>query len=264
MRPEPADSVTLAGMAFAPLTRGETVARIFSDLARGRGGWLLTANVDYVHQYATDPALRRLYARTDLTVADGVPLLWAARLAGHPLPDRVAGSDLIWLLAERAAQEGRSLYLLGGAPGAAEGAAERLRERFPALVIAGLSSPRVSREPQPAEIAEIRKTLERAAPDLVLVGLGAPKEGRVIDALRPAFPATWFAGVGISLSFAAGQVQRAPAWMHGLGVEWLHRLAQEPRRLLGRYLLRDLPFALQLLYRSWRQRRRLDREGRDT
>jgi N-acetylglucosaminyldiphosphoundecaprenol N-acetyl-beta-D-mannosaminyltransferase len=177
-------------------------------------------------------------------------------LQGTPLPDRVAGSDLAWLVAERAAREGRSLYLLGGNPGSAEEAARRLVERWPKLRIAGTSSPSISEQPTPAELAVVRGALEKTRPDVVFVGLGAPKEERLIAALRPDFPVTWWIGVGVSLSFIAGDVKRAPVWMQRVGLEWFHRLVQEPRRLAGRYLVEDLPFVVQLFKAALHQRRR--------
>ena len=186
----------------------------------------------------------------DYVVADGIPLLWAARLQGTPLPDRVAGSDLVWLLAERAARAGRSLYLLGGAPGAAADAARIFRERWPDLRIAGLSSPALSSDPGAAELAPVLAALRESRPDLVFVALGSPKQDRLIAELRGHFPGTWWIGVGISLSFAAGRVSRAPRWMQRLGLEWVHRLAQEPGRLWRRYLVHDLPFTLGLFWRT--------------
>lgn len=247
--------VDLMQLPFASLTRGQVVDHVFRGLARGRGGWIATLNLDYLRRSVTEPEIRKLLAGVDLVVADGVPLLWAARLQGTPFPDRVAGSDLVWLLAERAARESRSLYLLGGNPGAAEGARARLEARWPGLRVVGTLSPRVSATPTPAELSALRRDLEKAAPDLIYVAFGSPKQDRVIAALRSHLPGTWWMGVGISLSFMSGEIRRAPTWMQKTGLEWLHRLAQEPGRLAGRYLIRDLPFAVRLLAGAWHERR---------
>lgn len=249
-------TVDLAGLALAKLTREEVVDHLFGALAEGVGGWVVTPNIDYLRRYVADSEVRRLFADASLIVADGVPLLWAAQLQGTPLPDRIAGSDLVWLLAERAAREGRSLYLLGGSEGAGEAAARRLADRWPSLRIAGISSPRVSSDPTEAELAAIQRSLTQAEPDLIYVGLGAPKEERLIAALRTKLPRTWWIGVGVSISFIAGDVRRAPTWMQRTGLEWAHRLLQEPRRLVRRYLVADLPFTLRLLVASWRRRGR--------
>lgn len=245
------------GLPFARVTRDEVVDHVFRALERGDGGWIATLNLDYMRRCAADPDTRQLLSDPDLVVADGRPLLWAARLQGTPLTDRVAGSDLVWLLGERAAQEGRSLYLLGGSPGAAEGARARLLERWPALRITGVSAPRLSVDPTPAELEALRSELANARPDVIYVAFGAPKEERIISRLRAHLPTPWWIGVGVSLSFMSGDIRRAPRWMQRAGIEWLHRLSQEPRRLAYRYLVQDLPFAARLLARAWLARGRV-------
>jgi N-acetylglucosaminyldiphosphoundecaprenol N-acetyl-beta-D-mannosaminyltransferase len=255
-RDTPASCVELDGIALQCMTRAELVEQLDGSLERGAGGWIITLNVDHVQRVQRIPRVRECYAKADWIVADGMPLLWAAALQGTPLPDRVAGSDLVWTIAERAAKRGRSLYLLGGAAGAAEAAARVLTARWPELRIAGISSPDVSEPATPAELDAIRSKLAKAEPDIVYVALGAPKAEYLIAALREAFPRTWWIGVGISLSFIAGTVQRAPVWVQRSGLEWLHRLAQEPRRLARRYLIDDLPFTAGFLWRAWRRGRR--------
>ena len=241
-------TVELLGMPLVSARPERFVDHVFAALRSGRGGWVITANVDHLQRFRDDPGDAPLWRRADVVVPDGVPLLWAAALQGTPLEHRIAGSDLVWLIAERAASEGRGLYLLGGDPGAADAAAARLRERWPALRIVGTSSPRVSSTPSDDEVAAVRAGIARARPDVVYVAFGTPKELRLIEALRRDFPAVWWMGVGISLSFLGGQVPRAPRWMQRIGAEWLHRLAREPRRLGKRYL-RNIPFTLWLLAR---------------
>jgi N-acetylglucosaminyldiphosphoundecaprenol N-acetyl-beta-D-mannosaminyltransferase len=236
-------------MPLARVDENGLLDHMFGEIAAGRGGWLITANLDFLRRYAKDPAMRELYGSADLTVADGMPLVWASALLGNPLPERVAGSALIYRFADYAAREHRSLYLLGGDPGAGEAAAHVLHERAPGLRIAGHLAPRFSPFPTAVELETTCAALEQAKPDLLLVGLGSPKQERLIRALRPRFPAMWMVGVGISFSFVAGHVERAPPWMRKSGLEWVHRFAQEPRRLARRYLLEDLPFAAELFAR---------------
>ncbi len=233
----------LLGMELESLSRIEVCNHMFTELREGRGGWLVTANLDILRRHWREPQSRALYGAADMRVADGMPLVWASQVSGAKLPERVAGSTLVWDIASRAAAEARSIYLLGGAPGAAEGCAEAFQARWPALDVCGLSSPMISSPITEDEEADLVNALNHATPDILLIGLGSPKQEYVAQRLRARFPRMWIVGVGISFSFVAGQVERAPRWMQRSGLEWVHRLAQEPGRLAKRYLVDDLPFA---------------------
>lgn len=216
----------------------------------------MTPNVDILRRVVRDDDLRRHLTASSLVVADGKPLIWASRLAGRPLPARVPGSDLAWSLSAAMAEAGRSVYLLGGEPGTADRAADVLRGRHPTLKIAGHLSPSLGFDTRPAEYDAVCDAVIGADPDLVLVGFGFPKQERVIDRLRPRLPHTWFMGCGAAIGFVAGVHSRAPGWMQESGLEWVHRLALEPRRLVRRYLIEDAPYALRLLAGSAWQRAR--------
>jgi N-acetylglucosaminyldiphosphoundecaprenol N-acetyl-beta-D-mannosaminyltransferase len=247
-------TMDLLGMPLARLSCDGLLDHMFGELSAGRGGWLITANLDFLRRHVHDPETRRLFQAADVVVADGMPLVWAARLQGQALPERVAGSSLLHPIAARAAAEGRSLYLLGGAPEATPAAVDVLQQAHAQLRIVGYSQPVVSDPPTPENLAVACAELDRTEPDIVLVGLGSPKQERMIEALRGRFPGVWMIGVGVSFSFLAGHVRRAPPWMRSSGLEWVHRLAQEPRRLSRRYLLEDIPFAVELFSRSlWRR-----------
>jgi N-acetylglucosaminyldiphosphoundecaprenol N-acetyl-beta-D-mannosaminyltransferase len=242
--------VALAGLGFDPLTETQAVRHIIESARQGRGGWVATPNIDICRVAATSPALRTLLGSASLVVPDGMPLLWAARLRGDTLPERVAGSSLIFSLTEAAAENGLSIYLLGGEPGVPARAAEALRNRYPGLVVTGSDSPRVDREPTAGTIGAVRSRLAAAAPDIVYVGLGFPKQERLIDGLAASLPGVWFISCGAAIPFAAGAVPRAPRWMQNAGLEWVFRLMSEPRRLFGRYVLHDIPYAGRLLASS--------------
>ena len=243
------------GMPVADVDEAGLLDHVFGALARGEGGWIVTANLDILRRYALDSDCRALYDAAEIRVADGMPLVWASRVAGRPLPERIAGSTLTLALAERAAREGRSLYLLGGDPGTAAACRASLESRFAGLTIAGTSSPRVGSPANWAEVERIAASIE-GDPDIVLVGLGSPKQEFLIQKLRQRFPKTWFMGVGITFSFVAGEVARAPEWMQRAGVEWVHRMVQDPGRLVRRYLIEDLPFAGVLFASAVRDRLR--------
>jgi N-acetylglucosaminyldiphosphoundecaprenol N-acetyl-beta-D-mannosaminyltransferase len=220
------------------------------ELDRGRGGWIVTPNLDILRQIVVDPDVHQLIAQASFRVADGMPLIWASRLQGTPLPERVAGSSLISTLSGGAAAQGRSVFLLGGDEGTAKGAAEELRKKFPNLVIAGTYYPEIGFDRDDHEMQRIGNEMIKSKPDIVYVALGCPKQERVISRLKPLVPNTWWVGVGISFSFLCGQINRAPKWMQKLGIEWIHRLWQEPGRLFRRYVIHDIPFAFKLLYKS--------------
>jgi N-acetylglucosaminyldiphosphoundecaprenol N-acetyl-beta-D-mannosaminyltransferase len=179
-----------------------------------------------------------------------MPLVWAARAGGQPLPERVAGSSLVWSLSAAAAADERSVFLLGGAEGVPDAAAEALRLRFPGLRIAGAQSPPFGFDQTGEGVRRTVEAVAAAAPGLVLVGLGFPRQERLIEQLRLALPGAWYLACGGGIPMAAGLVRRASPLMQRIGLEWLHRLLLEPRRLAGRYLRDDLPFAIGLLART--------------
>jgi len=195
---------------------------------------------------SASPQLWESIRRADLLLADGMPIVWASKILGCALPERVAGSSLISSLSEGAAREGRSVYLLGGDPGTAEAAAGELVRRHPALRIAGTDCPPVGFEKDASNVARIAGQVGDARPDIVFVGLGCPKQERLIEQIRSAAPTAWYLGVGISFSYVCGAIRRPPTWMRKSGLEWVFRLAQEPKRLARRYIRNDIPFALRL------------------
>lgn len=246
----PADTVCLRGVSIHRLTEAACVERICGALSQGQGGTVVTPNLDHLRRCASDATFRSLVADAELVVADGMPLVWASRLQGTPLPERVAGSNLIVSLSAAAASHGYSIFLLGGAPGTAQLAGDVLRTRFPHLNVAGACCPPAGFERDPDYVALLADQLEASRADIVFVALGSPKQEKLIERLRPTLPGAWWLGVGISFSFLCGDVRRAPLWMQSAGLEWMHRLAQEPRRLFKRYLVTGLPFAADLLARS--------------
>jgi N-acetylglucosaminyldiphosphoundecaprenol N-acetyl-beta-D-mannosaminyltransferase len=250
----PFAQVDLFGMRLAQLSSEDLLDHVFASLREGRGGWVVTANLDILRRHRVEPEARDAYARADLRVADGMPLVWASALSGHPLPERVAGSSLTLALADRAARDGRTIYLLGGAEGAAEGARRALEARQKSLRVVGHAAPVVSSPPTLEELSAIEALVREARPDLLLVAFGSPKQEYVCRHLRAAFPRIWMMGVGVTFSFLAGQRSRAPSWMQRAGLEWLHRMLQEPDRLARRYLVDDLPFALRLFGHALRAR----------
>jgi N-acetylglucosaminyldiphosphoundecaprenol N-acetyl-beta-D-mannosaminyltransferase len=247
------DHVWMAGVCLDALTEQQVIGQIIASSLVKRGGWIATPNIYLLRRAAADSELSTLLGNAELRVADGVPLIWASRLAGGTVLRRVAGSSLTISLCEAAARYDRSVYVLGGLPGAAALAAERLCETAPNLRIVGAEGPMIPSDMSEEDIEPIIARLEAAQPDIVLCGVGFPKQERFIAACRIRLPHTWFLACGASINFAAGVQHRAPVWMQRIGLEWFHRLLAEPRRLAGRYAA-DVPFAVRLLARSAWQR----------
>ena len=239
-------SINLLGSRIDAVTESRCVECILNAVEAGRGGWVVTHNLDHMRRLFRDSEFAALCEDADLRVADGMPLVWASRLQGTPLPERVAGSSLIWTLSEGAANRGRSVFLLGGEGETSSQAAHTLRERFPILRIAGTDPAPIGFDKDPAQFEQLRQSLRDSQPDIVYVALGSPKQERIIAQLREVVPHAWWMGVGISFSFVCGDVKRAPRWVQRVGLEWFHRMAQEPGRLWQRYLCEGLPFAIRM------------------
>ena len=247
-------TVQLAGVELHALTEAQCVRQVIDESLAGRGGWIVTANLDHLRRLARQSEYAQLCAGATLVVADGMPLIWASRIQGTPLPERVAGSNLITTLSAAAAERGRSVYLLGGSPGTADAAAAVLRQQYATLRVAGTHCPEMGFDQDPAHVSQLGERLARARPDIVYVALGSPKQERLIQALRRSLSGTWWLGVGVSFSFLCGDIHRAPQWMQRSGLEWVHRLVQEPGRLARRYLVQGCPFAARLLAGAVRRR----------
>lgn len=252
--------VVLCGLPLARLDTDGLLDHMFGALEQKRGGWVVTVNLDFLRMASESAELHAVYREADLRVADGMPVVWATRVLGSGVPAQIAGSSIIWPIGERANRSGRSVYLLGGSPGTADEAAAKLRERWPNLRV-GASCPWVADPPKAEELDAMLEALRGFGADIVFVAFGTPKQEHVIRALRQRLPSAWMLGVGGTFNFVAGRLPRAPVWMQQSGLEWLHRLALEPRRLAGRYLLHDAPFALQMIarYAGARVRRVFDR-----
>ncbi len=255
--------VRLFGFDLDPLRMSEAVAQLLTWSAE-RGGkcrYVVTPNVDHTVMYRENPQLRQAYADASLVLADGAPVLVAARLLGKPIPERVPGSDLAPAMFEAVARrlaagnaaEMRPLnvYLLGAAPGVAERAAHNIAMRWPGVNCVGTYSPPLGFERDAAENQRILDRIAAARPDVLIVGLGAPKQELWVHAHQQQIAAPVALCIGATIDFLAGVKPRAPRWMRRLGIEWCHRLATEPRRLAKRYL-RDAVLFPQLVWREWR------------
>lgn len=255
------ESCQILNVRVHRVTLAAVCAQMEAFIRSGRPHQIVTVNMDFIRLAREDPAFCAAVNGADLVVPDGVPVLWAARLLRRPLGERVTGVDLVEQGAALAAARGYRVFLLGAAPGVADAAAAVLIRRYPGLCIAGTYAPPIgpfSAEENARMVAAVRA----ARPHLLFVAFGAPRQELWIRAHLDELEVPVCVGVGGTFNFLSGAIPRAPVWMRRAGLEWAHRLAQEPGRLWRRYLVHDLPVFLRLLGAGlmplpWVQRRLL-------
>ena len=232
-----APRVRILNGQFDALTLSDTVEAVFRLIQTGQRGWLCTVNVAILMMMRRDGRLRGFVDRASITVADGQPIVWGASWLGRPLPERVTGVDLVDALCERAAREGKRVYLLGGTADVVARAARRLRERSPGLLIDHADG-YFGNDDAAARADRIRS----ARADILFVGMGVPRQEIFLEEQWDRLGVGMAIGVGGSFDVLAGVRARAPLWVQKMGMEWLFRLAQEPRRLVARYLVTNSQF----------------------
>lgn len=240
--------VALLGVAFDNLTLREAVERIEEMIVSGHSHYVVTANVDFLAQARRDVELQNILLNAPLVLCDGTPLVWASRLFGNPLPERVAGADLVPELIRVAAKKDYRLFFLGTTEEASTRAIARLRLQNPGLEISHYSPP--FRSLLEMDDAEMMRRIRAAQPHLLFVAFGCPKAEKWIATHSVELGVPVVIGVGATIDFLAGRVKRAPLWMQRGGVEWIYRLSQEPRRLFKRYAT-DLLFFGGAMVRQW-------------
>jgi N-acetylglucosaminyldiphosphoundecaprenol N-acetyl-beta-D-mannosaminyltransferase len=239
--------VNILGLPIDNCTMHEALQKIVGYVEGHQFSFAATPNVDFVIKARKDPVLRDLYEKANLVVADGVPLLWASRMLGTPLQERINGTDLFERTCELAAERGYSVYLLGGNPGAARNACKKLVARLPELRIAGWECPPYGFGGDVDENLKVQARIRESGAQILFLGFGTPKQEKWISAYGREAGISFAVGVGISFSFVGGEIKRAPRWMQHGGLEWLWRLLKEPKRLWKRYLVEDIPFFYLLL-----------------
>jgi len=227
--------VAILGVAIDDLTMDQVLDAVEVQIAEGGFHQIATANVDFLINSVSDEELREVLGRCDIVLADGMPLVWASRLLGVRLKERVAGADLVPRLTKLAAERGYRIFLLGASEESSAGTVVWMQRNYPEVCIAGRLCP--SHRPlEEMDHEEILARIEEAQPDILMVAFGNPKQEKWLAMHRHRLQVPVCIGVGGSFDFLSGRIRRAPLWMQSHGLEWLYRTLQEPSRLARRYL----------------------------
>ncbi len=241
--------IQMMGCAVDNLDMEESLAVVEGFIRSGRPHQHVVVNVDKIVKASRDPGLRRIINDCDLINADGMPVVWASRLLGKPLKERVTGVDLFEALMARAAQKGWRVFLLGAREEVVSGVARLYPARYPGLTIAGYRNGYWSQ----AEEEEVVAQITAARPDILFVAISSPTKEAFLARYQAAMKVPFAMGVGGTFDVAVGHVKRAPVWMQKAGLEWFYRFLQEPRRMFRRYFIEDMAFVA-LFAREWVRR----------
>ncbi len=242
--------IALMGCEIDNLTMSETLDRIGGFIADGGPHQHVVVNVDKLVEAAHDPQLRRIINECALINCDGMPVVWASRLLGRPLKERVTGVDLFDALMQRAAERGWRVFLLGAEEAIVQEVHRRYAARLPQLQFAGVRNGYWNADEEEAIVEQIAASKA----DLLFVAISSPKKERFLGQHQARMRVPFAMGVGGTFDVAAGKVRRAPRWMQRAGLEWFFRWLQEPRRMARRYFVDDMAF-LPMLWREWRAER---------
>lgn len=230
------------------LTMQETLDEIDHLVIKNEKSYIVTPNVDHIVKLEKDKELKKVYENAALVLADGKPLIWISKLYKKPIKEKISGSDLFPLMCEMAANKKYSMFFLGAAEGVANKAAYNLKQKYNNLNVVGTYSPPYGFEKSDKEIEKIIGMINDAKPDILIVGLGCPKQEKFIYKYKEQLNVPVSLGLGASLDFEAGNIKRAPKWMANHGLEWFYRMIQDPKRLIKRYLLDDVKI-IRLLFK---------------
>jgi len=242
--------ITLMGCQVDNLTMEETLGRIEGFIQSGLPHQHVVVNVDKLVKASRDPELRQIINDCALINVDGMPVVWASRLLGKPLKERVAGVDLFEALMRRAGEKGWRVFLLGAREEVVSAVASTYQRKYPKLVLAGYRNGYWKGE---AEEAEVVRQIRDSRADLLFVAISSPKKEQFLGRYQAEMKIPFAMGVGGTFDVAIGRVKRAPLWMQRSGLEWFYRFLQEPRRMFRRYFIDDMAFIWLLIKEAARR-----------
>lgn len=231
----------LLGCEFSDVDRAATLTWVKNQLMNDEAsGYIMTVNVAILMMMRTDKVLADFIKNASLTVVDGQPIVWFSRLLGKPLAERVPGVDLMEDMVAVAAETGKRVYLLGAKETTVHKVADKLIQKYPNLILAGVADGYFSQKEASARADKVRES--RA--DLLIVAMGVPRQENFLRDNWDRFGVKLAIPVGGSFDVIAGETKRAPVWMQKYGMEWFYRICQEPRRLFKRYLVTNTQFII--------------------
>lgn len=222
------------------LTMAETLNEIDKLIQKKNCSYVVTPNVDHIVRLEKDEELQKVYKNASLILTDGKPLIWISKWYKTPIKEKISGSDLFPRVCQLAANKNYTMYLLGAAEGVADTAAKNLMKKYPGLNIVGTYSPPFGFEKNKQEMNKIKTQIQDVHPDILIVGMGCPKQEKFMYYHCKELGVPISFGLGASIDFEAGNIKRAPKWMSNHGLEWLYRFSKEPKRLFKRYFVDDL------------------------
>lgn len=222
------------------LTMSETLNEIDKLIQKKICSYVVTPNVDHIVRLEKDEELQKVYKNASLILTDGKPLIWISKWYKTPIKEKISGSDLFPRVCQLAANKNYTMYLLGAAEGVADTAARNLMKKYPGLNIVGTYSPPFGFEKNEQKMNKIKAQIQDVHPDILIVGLGCPKQEKFMYYHCKELGVPISFGLGASIDFEAGNIKRAPKWMSNHGLEWLYRFSKEPKRLFKRYFVDDI------------------------
>lgn len=232
------------------ITMEEALKEIEWLILNKKPSYVVTPNVDHIVKLEKDDEFKEVYKNADLILTDGMPLIWISKMKSTPIKEKISGSDLFPRVCELAAEKSYKVFLLGAAEGVAGKAAENLKKKYKGLNIVGTYSPSYGFEKREDEVQKIIDIINEVKPDILAVGLGAPKQEKFIYRTKHKLNVPISLAIGASIDFEAGTVKRAPKFMQKCGLEWFYRLCKEPKRMFKRYIIDDLQiFRIALKYK---------------
>lgn len=217
------------------LTMDEAINSIDELINNGKYNYVVTPNLDHIVQLEVDDEFKEIYNNADLVLTDGMPLIWISKFMKRPIKEKISGSDLFPKVCKLANDNGYTMFLLGAAEGVAAEASRRIKHKNHKINIVGTYSPSYGFEKNILEVEKIINIINNARPDILAVGLGAPKQEKFIYRYKEHLKVPVSLGIGASIDFEAGEIKRAPVWMQKSGLEWFYRMMCEPKRLFKRY-----------------------------